>query len=383
MTISEWPSIHKKGVVVYGKDGANLVGLKVNADGELVVNLEAATVNIGDVDIASITTGTNIIGRVGIDQTTANANEVVLKSASNIGATTDAVASISADEDGTARSLISIAKAAKNIQIDEAASLVSIKSAVEGATPAGTNAIGKVITPSFSTSDSLTRPANATVYAANKSMNCSLTVTAVSYVGGTKTVTLTSNGHPLAVNDRITVVGINAAGTTFTNIDGNWVVSAKDANTFSFVVASTPTGTTPQTGLSVAAAVSKCLSLDVGSVVGGGIIISRLSIALPGVAMTGAVRAWIYSTQPTVTVDQTTFTLLAANDANRKTYIDLYPVTAGSGSDMCFAEWKGWELIKCDPAETRLYLRLEAQGAGTPASAGVITVRAAGVQLLG
>ena len=43
--------------VVYGKDGTTLVPLKVNADGELVVNLEAATVNIGDVDIQSLPSG--------------------------------------------------------------------------------------------------------------------------------------------------------------------------------------------------------------------------------------------------------------------------------------------------------------------------------------
>ena len=66
--------------VVYGKDGSTLVPLKLNADGELVVNLEAATVNIGDVDVASIASGTNLIGKVGIDQSTANANEVVVKS---------------------------------------------------------------------------------------------------------------------------------------------------------------------------------------------------------------------------------------------------------------------------------------------------------------
>ena len=39
--------------VAYGKDGTTLVPVKVNADGELVVNLEAATVNIGDVDVLS------------------------------------------------------------------------------------------------------------------------------------------------------------------------------------------------------------------------------------------------------------------------------------------------------------------------------------------
>ena len=97
--------------------GTTLVPLKLNADGELVVNLEAATVNIGDVDVLSLPSGnlgaqakaaslcvnpasdisdatyigdikfgealpagTNLIGKVGIDQVTANANEVVVKS---------------------------------------------------------------------------------------------------------------------------------------------------------------------------------------------------------------------------------------------------------------------------------------------------------------
>ncbi len=45
-----------------------------------MATLPAGVNNIGDVDVASIATGTNIIGRVGIDQATANANEVVVKS---------------------------------------------------------------------------------------------------------------------------------------------------------------------------------------------------------------------------------------------------------------------------------------------------------------
>jgi hypothetical protein len=243
---------------------------------------------------------------------------------------------------------------------------------------------GKWPTGSFSQSDSLTRPANAIAYASTpKSMNCSLTVTAVSYVGGTKTVTLTSNGHPLAVNDRITVVGVNAGGTTFTNIDGNWVVSAKDTNTFSFVVTSTPTGTTPQTGLTLAGAVAKCLSLDVAGVVGGGIILSSLSVSLPGVAMTQAVRCYFYTVQPTALVDQSTFVVTTANDVQRKGYVDLYPVTEGSGSDCTFANATMWRMIKCEANDTRIYFRLASEGAGTPASAGVITLRGAGMQLLG
>lgn len=62
-----------------------------DAQGNLVIQLEGATVNVGDVDVASIAAGTNLIGKVGIDQVTANANEVVVKtSALPSGAATSA-----------------------------------------------------------------------------------------------------------------------------------------------------------------------------------------------------------------------------------------------------------------------------------------------------
>lgn len=48
-----------------------------NAIGKLAAN---SGVDIGDVDITSIAAGTNLIGKVSIDQVTANANEVVVKS---------------------------------------------------------------------------------------------------------------------------------------------------------------------------------------------------------------------------------------------------------------------------------------------------------------
>jgi len=235
-------------------------------------------------------------------------------------------------------------------------------------------------TPTFSVSDSLVRPANTTPYAANKSINCNLTVTAISYV--LKVVTLTSNGHGLVAGDRITVAGI-LSGASVTNVDGNWVVSSSDTNTLAFTVASQPTGTTPQTGLTITGAIAKLLSFDVAGIAGGGIILSGLSISMQGVAMLGAVRAWIYVAQVPVLVDQSTFTLLTANDANRKKYVDLYPITEGTGSDVAFACVDMWREIKCAAADTRLYVRLAAEAASTPVSGGVITVRMSGVQLLG
>jgi hypothetical protein len=249
------------------------------------------------------------------------------------------------------------------------------------ATIAGAISVGKMQTEptnTFSVSDSFTRANNATPCAANKSMNCAVAVTALSYL--LKVVTLTA-ANAFVVGDRITVAGCNT-GFTVTNVDGNWICGAgTNATTVVFTVTSQPTGTTPQT-ISVGT-IAKCLSLDVAGVNGGGIILSRLSVALPGVAMLMAVRAWIYTVQPTVLVDATTFTLLSANDTYRRTYVDLYPVTSGSGSDMCFAEWIGWMEIKPEAADTRLYIRLEAMGAGTPTALGVVTVRASGIQLLG
>jgi hypothetical protein len=73
--------------------GTNLIG-KVSIDqvtanaNEVVLKAGAASigtlgansgVDIGDVDVTSISAGTNLIGKVSIDQVTANANEVVLK----------------------------------------------------------------------------------------------------------------------------------------------------------------------------------------------------------------------------------------------------------------------------------------------------------------
>lgn len=331
------------GAITGGHLQADIVGSLPDTAASDLAHMHADLDSIKTAVEGATPAGTAIIGKVGIDKTTpGTTNQVTV--------------------DGTGQSA--------DIKVSLDSETVELK--------ASTAAIGKVIAPTFSVSDSFTRPANTTAYAANKSMNCNVTVTAMSYSG--LTVTLTAN-NAFAVGDRITVAGVNT-GFTATNIDGNWICkTGTNATTVVFDVAIQPTGTTPQTVS--AGTIAKCLSLDVSGVNGGGVILSRISVALPGVAMTGAVRCWIYSLQPTVLVDQATFTLLAANDTYRRAYVDLYPVTAGSGSDMCFAEWIGWMEIKPEAADTRLYFRLESQGAGTPTSAGVATLRASGIQLLG
>jgi hypothetical protein len=243
---------------------------------------------------------------------------------------------------------------------------------------AGTATVGKFIQPGFSISDSLVRPANATPYAATQSINVNLVPTNFAYT--LKVVTLTV-ANSLAVGDRITVAGCNT-GYTAANVDGDWIVGAgTDATQVVFTVATQPTGTTPQAASH--GSIAKCLSFSVADAVGNGIILSRVSVSLPGIAMTGAIRAWLYTAQPTVLVDQSTFTLLAANDTYRKIMVNLYPVTEGAGSTVTFAEADGWWYLKPEAGDTRLYMRLCTEGAGTPTSAGTVTARLAGVQLLG
>ena len=236
--------------------------------------------------------------------------------------------------------------------------------------------------PSFSVMDSVTRPANNTPYAATpQSINCNLTLTEIAYTLLVVTVKVT--GHGLVAGDRFTLAGVNT-GATLTNMDGNWVVASKiDADHFTFAVTTQPTGTTPQTGLTITGAVAKCLSVDIAGVAGGSVLISNISATLPGVAMLQPVRLYVYTVQPTVLVDQSTFTILAANDTYRRRSVSLYPVTEGSGSDVTFANDETMRIIKCAAADTRLYFRLASEAAGTPATSGVVTVRMTGLQLLG
>lgn len=65
-----------------GKITACNTGAVVLAAGTAAIGKLAANtgVDIGDVDVLSIAAGTNLIGKIGIDQVTANANEVVVKS---------------------------------------------------------------------------------------------------------------------------------------------------------------------------------------------------------------------------------------------------------------------------------------------------------------
>ena len=90
-----------------------------------------------------------------------------------------------------------------------------------------------------------------------KAVFSDLTVTAVSYA--VLVVTLTSVAHGLLAGEKVTVAGVNTAGT-FANIDGTWTLTSVTADTMTFSVLVQPTGTTPQTGLNATHAVNSSSS---------------------------------------------------------------------------------------------------------------------------
>jgi hypothetical protein len=305
------------------------------------------------------------------------------------GTTTDTPVSATVVQDATPKTGIGLWKGLVNIGIAIKALLPTALGTggglkVDGsgtALPVSLAVLPNTVIPTVVKSDTLVRPANTTAYAANKAVNCNVSVTAMDYSG--LTVTLTA-ANAFSVGDYITVAGVNA-GFSVTNVDGLWVCKAgTNGTTVVFDVAVQPTGTHPQT--ITVGTIAKLLSFDLGGVVGGGIILSEISLSLQGVAMTGAFRLYIYRQPTAVLVDQANFTILQANDVYRRDYYDFYPITEWTGatpSDVCFATIRLWEVFKCDPAYTRVFARLVAEGASTPVSGGIITVKMTALQLLG
>jgi len=276
-------------------------------------------------------------------------------------------AKVISDAPGT---LLALIRGLVTMMADPTASLVALDS--------GSAWFGKSISPSFSVSDVLTRPHNTTPYGLNKAINCNCSVTAMSYSGLTVTLTVP---NAFSVGDHITVAGVNT-GFTVTNINGNWVCKeGTNATTVVFNVTVQPTGTTPQT--LTAGTISKLLSVPVADAVGHGVSLSRLSISAQGIAMVGMIRVYVYTAPTAVLVDQSTFTLLSANDQYRRDYFDIPMITEGAGSDVSFGSIRLAEMFKCEPTDTRLYFRLVAESVMTPVNDGVITLRVSGRELGG
>jgi hypothetical protein len=237
---------------------------------------------------------------------------------------------------------------------------------------------GNIPSPTISLTDTITRPAVATAYALNQSINCNVSVTALVSISG-MTVTLTA-ANAFAIGDYITVAGVDGNFTNALHIDGNWKTKAgTNATTVVFDVAITPTGT-PATATH--GTIAKLLAFDLAGIAGASIILNHIKISLPGIAAIGALRAYVYIGQVPVLVDQSVFTLLLANAANRRAKYDLTPVTEGANSDCSLATVTPNTTIKCAPADTHIFIRLVAEAASTMTSGGVISVTVTAIQLL-
>jgi hypothetical protein len=99
------------------------------------------------------------------------------------------------------------------------------------------------------------------------------------------------------------------------------------------------------------------MRFEVGRSNGSVVSIRRITVNMPGLGL-GALRLYLYNAQSTVLTDQATFTILSANDSFRRAYVDLYPITEGSGSDTSVAVWTGEIIMACESTTKYIYGRL-------------------------
>lgn len=135
---------------IIAKDGAGdtkyikATGTGTNIDpfisDHYISSIAAGDNNIGNVDVASIAAGTSLIGKVSIDQVTANANEVVVKSALPAG--TNAIGKLSANSGVDIGDVDVLSMPVTHIIADSGT--IGAVTAITNALPAGDNNIGNV-----------------------------------------------------------------------------------------------------------------------------------------------------------------------------------------------------------------------------------------------
>lgn len=169
--------------VAYGKDGTTLVPVKVNADGELVVNLEAATVNIGDVDVISSVLPTDAASHTGQDELKALIGEVQASPTSNtvldrLKSAVTHLATIAGFVSG-GHGQVDVLSSALPTGAATESTLSDIKTAVEGPTPAGTLFTGRTGLVGFKILQSFTRPSDGNAYIAGDAISNSTSSPAI------------------------------------------------------------------------------------------------------------------------------------------------------------------------------------------------------------
>jgi hypothetical protein len=215
------------------------------------------------------------------------------------------------------------------------------------------------------------RPANVTAYAANQAVNIApLAVTAATNANPS---VVTINAHGLQNGQAVNISG--AVGNTA--INGTWLVANVTANTFTL----TDIAGVPVAGNGVWSSGGSLILLltfpGMSIAAAGRGYLTKMKLALDGIAMIGNWRLMLYSALVAPIADQAVFTVLKVNNLVRAGYIDIATVTGGAGSDGSFGEASPGSALPSNlPLEyttdqnRALYGILSAQGAATPISGG-------------
>lgn len=211
-------------------------------------------------------------------------------------------------------------------------------------------------------SDTFTRPANTTAYAAGDAViGVEKTITAAS---NASPIVLTSTAHGLVTGDAVTVASVG--GNTAAN--GNFVVTKVTDDTFS-LDGSVGNGAYTSGGTAVRL-------LKLGGLVGssgsrGRVVKTKLLCDLATIT-NGTFRVHFFSGLFTQGLDNAAFTLLYADRADHQGYSGaLTLVTEGSGSDAGVAQDFTSIPFICASGQTFLYAAVVAEGAYTPKSGGL------------
>jgi hypothetical protein len=357
------------------------------------------TSNKVQVDVTTITAGSNIIGKVGIDQTTdGTTNLVVVKQSThdnlnlnaNLQQNNTDVASgnpvYTQIEDGKAVTIGTKADAPATTGTTDAWSLIAMLKGIYnklGAVvlAAGTAFIGRSGAVAFKAISNFTRPADTAIYAADDAIsNVASSAIAVTFQDAGDTVTL--NGHGLRNGTVVSFATV--VTTTGISTSTNYFVVGSSTNTFQ-VAASYGGAALPLTtdGSGTMNPCTLCYDLSADGAVAGQqyeIRNARVISSVKGTVLDIGVNLWIFNTVFSGTLDNAA---LSIDDTTSQTGGIVIPCTNGyrtAVNHRAVSDCGGW-MGKLAAADTKLYFVLQANTAYTPQSGEVLYVVFEGVLL--
>lgn len=230
--------------------------------------------------------------------------------------------------------------------------------------------VGQVGGSGDAVSDSITRPANTTQYAANDEVNISLSVSGAT--NATPIEITTSAAHGLSTGDRVTVASVG--GNTAAN--GNWAITVTSTTKF------TLDGSVGANDFTTGGTVAKCLKFAniARSNGGGALVVGALLIDSAYQSTLPQMRLFLFHTQVTTVVDNAAAAPTDAEMLYSVGHIDFtttaVPGDATAGTGNCEIQVPGSSLwVQCAAADVNLYGKLVAVNTYTPISGEVLTAK--------